>query len=316
VVLYEMLTAELPYDAETPAGVVMKHVGGLSRSPKEVSSEVPEELDAVTARLLSKDPEDRYPDANALVEDLERVREGLLPTDETMRARSRIRRAGRSQRRGVLAALALVVISAGVIAAVALGQGAGPFAEPSTLPREGPLEPGKYRSDEFEPALSFRVGEGWVVPGPELPDVLGIVLAGTLDQTEPSGFTFFSPNQVFDPKDPQETTLVVAPEGVEGWVEWFQNHPNLKTKEPVPVTVGDISGTRVDMTAAQTTRLWQLSDQSPVNLTQGAQRRVIVLNVRGETVIISILAPSADKFEEFLPKAQGVLDTVEWEVNS
>jgi class 3 adenylate cyclase/tRNA A-37 threonylcarbamoyl transferase component Bud32 len=87
VVLYEMLTGELPYDAETPAGVVMKHVSGLSRSPKEANPEVPEELDAVTARLLFRDPEDRYPDADALVEDLERVKEGLPPTEETMRAR-------------------------------------------------------------------------------------------------------------------------------------------------------------------------------------------------------------------------------------
>jgi serine/threonine protein kinase len=56
VVLYQMLTGELPYDAETPAGIIMKHVGGLSRSPKEANPQVPEELDAVTARLLSKDP--------------------------------------------------------------------------------------------------------------------------------------------------------------------------------------------------------------------------------------------------------------------
>jgi serine/threonine-protein kinase len=319
VVLYEMLTGELPYDAETPAGVVMKHVGGLSRSPKEVTSKVPEELDAITARLLFKDPEDRYPDGSALVEDLERAKEGLPLEAATRKRRGRGKKFGKGfQRRDVLTAVALVVMSVGVIAAVALGQGLGPFAEPNTLPREGSLEAGKYRSDELEIALSFRVGEGWVVNGPELADALSIAMAGTLDQTEPSAFSFLSPDQIIDPKDPQEATILAAPENVEGWVEWFRNHPDLKTEEPVPVTVAGISGVRVDMTAEHSTGLFQLSDDpsAVVNMTKGAQRRVIVLNVRGETVLISILASSADEFEEYLPKARGVLDTVEWEVSS
>ena len=137
VVLYEMLTGELPYDAETPAGVVMKHVGGLSRSPKEANSEVPEELDAVSARLLSRDPDDRYPDANALVEDLERVKElhGLPRTEETLKARSRARRAGRLRRTGVLAVLALVVVSIGAIAFVALNRDGVLLGEPRSLPK-------------------------------------------------------------------------------------------------------------------------------------------------------------------------------------
>jgi hypothetical protein len=216
----------------------------------------------------------------------------------------------------VLAAVALVLVSVGVIAAVALGQGLGPFAEPNTVPREGPLQPGKYRSDEFESAFSFRVGEGWVVGGPELPDALGIALAGTLDQPEPSSLGFFSPNQVVDPKDPQADTILAAPESVEGWVEWFRNHPDLRTEKPDAITVDGISGTRVDMTAEHTTGLWQLSNTDVVNLTKGARRQVIVLNVRGETALISILASSTGEFEEFLPKAQGVVDTVEWEVSS
>ncbi len=155
-----------------------------------------------------------------------------------------------------------------------------------------------------------------MVENPELSDALSIVLAGTLDKTEPSGLGFFSPNQVVDPKDPSEITVLAAPESVEGWVEWLRKHPDLDTEEPVPVTVGGISGMRVDMTAEHTTGLWQLSNQRIVALTKGARRGIIVLNVRGKTVLISILASSTDEFEEFLPKAQGVLATVEWEVSS
>jgi hypothetical protein len=199
---------------------------------------------------------------------------------------------------------------------VALSRGGGLSAEPSTLPTEGSIEPGKYRSDEFDSTFSFSVDEDWVVPVSELPDALGFALAGTLDQPEPSSLSFFNLNQVIDPKDASETTLLAAPESAEGWAEWFRKHPDLKAEEPIPVSVGGISGLRVDMVAEHTTGLWQLSDRSVVNLTKGARRRVIVLDVRGDTVLISILAPSPDKFEAFLPKAQGVLDTVEWEVSS
>jgi eukaryotic-like serine/threonine-protein kinase len=79
VVLYEMLTGELPHDAETQVGIVMKHVSGRLLRPRDVNPDVPEELDAVAARLLARDPEDRYRDADELIEDLERARRGETP---------------------------------------------------------------------------------------------------------------------------------------------------------------------------------------------------------------------------------------------
>src|SRR5215212_6143120 len=79
VVLYEMLTGELPHDAETQVGIVMKHVSGRLLRPRDMNPDVPEELDAVAARLLARDPEDRYRDADELIEDLERARRGETP---------------------------------------------------------------------------------------------------------------------------------------------------------------------------------------------------------------------------------------------
>ncbi|MBA3610764.1 MAG: Stk1 family PASTA domain-containing Ser/Thr kinase [Rubrobacter sp.] len=79
VVLYEMLTGALPYEADTPIGVAMQHINAPPRSPREANPEVPEDLDAITVRLLSKDPQDRYPSADALARDLERVKNGLPP---------------------------------------------------------------------------------------------------------------------------------------------------------------------------------------------------------------------------------------------
>jgi hypothetical protein len=84
VVLYEMLTGELPYDAEHPVGIAMKHVDERPRPPRQVDPSIPEGMNAVTVRLLAKDPEERYPDATGLLEDLERIQKGLSPTVATM----------------------------------------------------------------------------------------------------------------------------------------------------------------------------------------------------------------------------------------
>jgi serine/threonine-protein kinase len=72
IVLYEMLTGNLPYNADSVFAQAMKHVNEPSPSPKKANPEVPEALDALTIKLLGKHPEDRYPSAAALANDLER----------------------------------------------------------------------------------------------------------------------------------------------------------------------------------------------------------------------------------------------------
>ena len=79
VVLYEMLTGELPFTADNPIAVSMKHVNEPLRPPREVNPEVPAGMSAVVTKLLAKDPEDRYRDADDLADDLWRVRRGLAP---------------------------------------------------------------------------------------------------------------------------------------------------------------------------------------------------------------------------------------------
>src|SRR5215204_1738438 len=83
VVLYEMLTGELPFDAEPPNGIAMKHVNGPVRPPQELNPSVPDGINAITLRLLSKNPEDRYESDAELIEDLERFGAGLDPSGAT-----------------------------------------------------------------------------------------------------------------------------------------------------------------------------------------------------------------------------------------
>ena len=79
VVLYELLTGDIPFRAESPIAQAMMHVNERPRSPREVNPEVPEPLDALTLKLLAKDPEDRYRSATALANDLERISPGRSP---------------------------------------------------------------------------------------------------------------------------------------------------------------------------------------------------------------------------------------------
>ncbi len=124
VVLYEMLTGNLPYTAENPVAVSMKHVTEPLRPPGDVNPRIPEDLNALVVKLLAKDPEARYADAAELVESLRRVPDALastavgkdaasaqLPTPETAPSRWR----ASFMRPWVLAAtLALLVMVGGL----------------------------------------------------------------------------------------------------------------------------------------------------------------------------------------------------------
>jgi hypothetical protein len=79
VVLYEALTGELPYTADNPIAVSMKHVNEPLRPPVELNPRIPKGMNALVRKLLAKDPEDRYADADELADDLWRVNRGLAP---------------------------------------------------------------------------------------------------------------------------------------------------------------------------------------------------------------------------------------------
>lgn len=82
-VLFEMLTGQPPFTADTTAAVLGQH---LHRDPPEASSlnpDVPTDLDAVVSRLLAKQPDRRHPDATTLSHDLQRVAAGQPPAPDT-----------------------------------------------------------------------------------------------------------------------------------------------------------------------------------------------------------------------------------------
>jgi hypothetical protein len=66
VVLYEMLTGRVPFTAKTPMGVVMKHISEPLPPPRSVNPDIPEGVEQVLVKAMSKDPRDRYSRAGEL----------------------------------------------------------------------------------------------------------------------------------------------------------------------------------------------------------------------------------------------------------
>jgi hypothetical protein len=75
VVLYELLTGELPFEAENPAQARAEHAAKPPPSPRDTNPEVPEEMDALVARLMARVPERRPGSAAELVDQLRRMRD-------------------------------------------------------------------------------------------------------------------------------------------------------------------------------------------------------------------------------------------------
>jgi serine/threonine protein kinase len=71
VVAYQMLAGELPFQAPTVPGILMKHITERAPLITDRRPEVPEDLAACVMRCLEKDPDDRWPTADALRRALE-----------------------------------------------------------------------------------------------------------------------------------------------------------------------------------------------------------------------------------------------------
>ncbi|CAN5710756.1 Stk1 family PASTA domain-containing Ser/Thr kinase [soil metagenome] len=75
-VLHETLTGDTPFSGDTPLSIAYKHVRENPERASEVNSDVPEALDAIVMKAMSKNPDNRYADANEMAEDLDRFLAG------------------------------------------------------------------------------------------------------------------------------------------------------------------------------------------------------------------------------------------------
>jgi len=77
ILLYEMVTGSVPFAGETPLAVAYQHVNAAVPSPSSVRPEVSPLIDGLVAQSATRDPDDRYPDAAAFLDDVRAVRRQL-----------------------------------------------------------------------------------------------------------------------------------------------------------------------------------------------------------------------------------------------
>jgi eukaryotic-like serine/threonine-protein kinase len=115
VVLYELITGQVPFDGEAAVTIALKHVSEPPRPPHEINPRVPPELELVVLWVLNKNPADRPSNADEFITALEG-------------ARASIRSGGSAQNTAAMAAL----VAGGGVAAVAAFPAPAPYSGPST----------------------------------------------------------------------------------------------------------------------------------------------------------------------------------------
>jgi serine/threonine protein kinase/Tfp pilus assembly protein PilF len=90
VILYEMVTGRVPFEGEMPLNIAMKHKSEAPRDPKEVNSQIPENLSRLILRCLEKDKEKRYQGAEAVLSELASIEKGMPTTERVIPERKPI----------------------------------------------------------------------------------------------------------------------------------------------------------------------------------------------------------------------------------
>lgn len=75
IVMYEMLTGKVPFEADSPVTIALKHLQEQVVPPKELNSKIPESLNKVVLKCMEKDANKRYQDVKELISDLEKIKE-------------------------------------------------------------------------------------------------------------------------------------------------------------------------------------------------------------------------------------------------
>ena len=210
---------------------------------------------------------------------------------------------------GVFATVGLLVVVVAIISGVGRNE----------VPDTGSLTPGeRYVTDEFQPTFSFEaVGKkGWT-PDFEAAYVLALVEGfkprdGAIEFLNVEDFVVFEPGE-----PPGEADSMPVPKEL---ASWFQQHPYLDTEAPETMSIGGVKGVYFDAVATQLPKGYGNS-VCPLGSLEGHEfcvspvtkvRFIALEDVKGEPVSILLWSRAVD-FEEFLPRAQKVLKSVEWE---
>ncbi len=116
VILYEMVTGNLPFGGDTPLSVAMKHRSETPETPRKLNAQIPEGLERLILKCLEKDREKRYQSAGEFVAALKDLEEKIsttgivVPEEESKRQGAREFSRKRAILYGSLAVLLTLVV--------------------------------------------------------------------------------------------------------------------------------------------------------------------------------------------------------------
>ena len=222
IVLYELLTGKTPFDGETPVEIAMKHLSQTPKAPSKLRPDVPPELDMVVLRALSKNPDDRYQNADEMEADLERVARGRPVAATTVDSATQVLRAAPAAA-AVAGATAATMIAPPVPAATTV-------APPPVVDEEEYAEPG----GADRPLWPWLVAAGFVIAA---------LIAGFFVYHQLSGSTpqVAVNNYVNEPQASAEQQITAA-----GLHSQVNKGPNDRFRKGIVFKQDPGAGTKVD----------------------------------------------------------------------
>lgn len=156
VILYQLLTGQFPYDVRGRLDEVIRHIATTDPTrPSHVSRAIDSEAEAIILKAIAKNPEERYPTAKAMAQDLRRLLAGE-PIEAKLTSRSYILTKTIKRHRWPLigAGVLLLAIAGSVLVTRAYLMRPGKTEEPNTAvalvaqagPNEGPAGLGRAKS--------------------------------------------------------------------------------------------------------------------------------------------------------------------------
>jgi len=82
IVLYEMATGRVPFDADNAVGIALKHLQDPLVAPKTLVPNLPDGLNNIIIKALEKDPKDRFQSAKEIKSALQNYSEFILPYED------------------------------------------------------------------------------------------------------------------------------------------------------------------------------------------------------------------------------------------
>jgi len=210
VVMYELFTGTLPFDAEESIAVVMQHINDEPKRPSEVNPDITPGIEAIIMRAMCKEQRMRYEDATEILEDLVAVYQDPLVDVSKLNASGEEEKAApqkkpahhsgaarriaikkRKKRKKIIITAASIFIVLGLIGWVALS---------FILTGGGPL------------AMVFGTGDEY-----EVPDFVGMTfdeaaLEAAQKSNENITFTVSIVEEIFS-EEPKGTIVKQSPEG-------------------------------------------------------------------------------------------------------